>query len=202
MLHFLYFLFDISSYPWHLKGISQPHNIVRVDCGEGGLADCAVFSNWNRYIVVMSGHKVDFIHAIVHVLLHMDANKATSNLIIFSVDSFQYPLLCSKSKHASTAKNHIEKVVGFFSKIDPVLGKKAANAKPSEKASNGASKKNASGGKKRKNDGKDSSDSSPKKKATGNNGSLSLSQREKRAMELLSSYLEECGGELEQVLTS
>eukprot|EP00986_Skeletonema_menzelii_P016251 scaffold14081_cov138-Skeletonema_menzelii.AAC.3 len=76
---------------------------------------------------------------------------------------------------------------------NPVLGKKAANAKPSENASNSAPKKNASGGKKRKNDGKDSSDSSPKKKATGSNGSLSLSQREKRAMELLSSFLEECG---------
>lgn len=122
--------------------------------------------------------------------------------LFFIVQLCTIPLLYSKSKHASTAKNHIEKVVGFFSKIDPVLGKKAANAKPSENASNSAPKKNASGGKKRKNDGKDSSDSSPKKKATGSNGSLSLSQREKRAMELLSSFLEECGGELEHVLTS
>lgn len=125
----------------------------------------------------------------------MNVEMHHDNLIIFYVISLQYLQFYSKSKHASTAKNHIEKIVGFFSKIDPVLGKKAANAKPSENASNGASKKTTSGGKKRKNDGKDSSLSSPKKKAAGSNGTLTLSQREKRAMELLSSYLEECGGE-------
>ena len=111
-------------------------------------------------------------------------------------------LFYSKSRHASTAKNHIEKIVGFFTKIDPVLGKKAADAKPSDNASNGVSKKSTSGGKKRKSDGKDLSESSSKKKATGSNGSLTLSQRETRAMELLSSFLEECGGESQQLCDS
>lgn len=175
---------------------------MRFDFGEGGLAECAVFSDWNRYIVLMFGHKVDTFTMLRGFAPYVDAKMQHHNLIIFFVQLSTIPLLCSKSKHASTAKNHIEKVVGFFSKIDPVLGKKAANAKPSENASNGASKKNASGGKKRKNDGKESSDSSPKKKASGSNGSLSLTQREKRAMELLSSYLKECGGELKHVLTS
>lgn len=111
-------------------------------------------------------------------------------------------LSCSKSKHASTAKNHIEKIAGFFTKIDPVLGKKAANADPSDNASDTTSKKSSSsGGKKRKNDGKDTSVSSPtKKKATASNGSMTISQREKRAMELLSAYLEECGGTMQLVL--
>jgi len=109
---------------------------------------------------------------------------------------------CSKSKHASTAKNHIEKIAGFFTKIDPVLGKKAANADPSDNASDTTSKKSSSsGGKKRKNDGKDTSASSPnKKKATASNGSMTISQREKRAMELLSAYLEECGGTMKLAL--
>lgn len=143
----------------------------------------------------MSGHKVDMCTLLFYFCVKMNVKMHNKNLITFYVVTLKYLHFYSKSKHASTAKNHIEKIVGFFSKIDPVLGKKASNAKPSENASNGASKKNTAGGKKRKNDGKDSSNSSPKKKAAGSNGSLTLSQREKRAMELLSSYLEECGGE-------
>ena len=165
------------------------------------MAEYAFFSDWDRFTVVMSGHKVDIYTLLFYFCVKMNIKMHQDNLIIFYVITLKCPYFYSKSKHASTAKNHIEKIVGFFSKIDPVLGKKAANAKPSENASNGASKKSTSGGKKRKNDGKDSSLSSPKKKAAGSNGTLTLSQREKRAMELLSSYLEECGGEFEQVLT-
>mmetsp|Transcript_18479 Transcript_18479/g.39984 ORF Transcript_18479/g.39984 Transcript_18479/m.39984 type:complete len:1415 (+) Transcript_18479:122-4366(+) len=103
-----------------------------------------------------------------------------------------------KGKHTSTAKNHLDQVVGYFTKIDPVLGNLAIKSKPKpgDTSSDGTSKKNSSSSTKRKNNVKESPDSSPKKKVNvGNNGSLTLSQREKRAMELLASYLEESGGE-------
>ena len=62
-------------------------------------------------------------------------------------------------------------------------------------SSDSTSRKNSSASKKRKNNGQESPDTSPRKKAyVENNGSLTLSQREKRAMELLAAYLEERGG--------
>ena len=70
-------------------------------------------------------------------------------------------------------------------------------SKPEDTASDGKSKKKSSSDKKRKTNGKDSPDASPKKKANVEvNGSMTLSQREKRAMTLLASYLEERGGML------
>ena len=101
-----------------------------------------------------------------------------------------------KGKHASTAKTQLDEVVGYFTKIDPALGNMVIKSKPGDTTPDGTSKKNSSsGGKKRKNNVKESSDASPKKKANvGNNGTLTISQREKRAMELLASYLEERGG--------
>lgn len=103
-----------------------------------------------------------------------------------------------KGKHASTAKIHLGEVVKFFNKIDPILGTLASKSMPGDTPPppDGASKKSSSStAKKRKNNGKESSDSSPKKKANmGNNGTLSISQRETRAMELLAKYLEDCGG--------
>ena len=101
-----------------------------------------------------------------------------------------------KGKHASTAKTQLDEVVGYFTKIDSALGNMVIKSKPGDTTPDGTSKKNSSsGGKKRKNNVKEPSDASPKKKANvGNNGTLTISQREKRAMELLASYLEERGG--------
>jgi len=104
--------------------------------------------------------------------------------------------ISKKGKHTSIAKTHRDKIVQFFTKIDPVLGELVVKSLPGDTSSDNNSKKNSSVAKKRKNNGKDSSDASPRKKANvGSNGSMTLSQREKRAMELLASYLEERGGE-------
>ena len=102
-----------------------------------------------------------------------------------------------KGKHKSTAKSHLDEVVGFFTKIDPILGNLALKSKPGDASSDNTSKKSSSStAKKRKNSAKESPDASLKKKANvaGDNGSMTLSQREKRAMELLASYLEGRGG--------
>mmetsp|Transcript_11453 Transcript_11453/g.21693 ORF Transcript_11453/g.21693 Transcript_11453/m.21693 type:complete len:1552 (+) Transcript_11453:135-4790(+) len=104
-----------------------------------------------------------------------------------------------KGKHTSIAKIHLDAVVGFFAKIDPSLGNVAVNSMPGDTSSDSTSTKNSFTAKKRKNNGNDSPDTTPKKKANvGNNGHLTLSQREKRAMELLAAYLEERGGERAQ----
>jgi len=102
-----------------------------------------------------------------------------------------------QGKHTSIAKIHLDEVVGFFTKIDPALGNLAVKSMPSgDTSSDSTSRKNSSSAKKRKNNGRESPDTSPRKKANvDNNGSLTLSQREKRAMELLAAYLEERGGE-------
>jgi len=132
---------------------------------------------------------------------HFFMFKCNKIVLILELCFFNKKLFCSNSNHSSTAKSHIEKIVGFFTKIDPVLGTKAANANPSDNVSTDSTSKKSTSDKKRKNDRKDVSSSSPnKKKAIGNNGSMTLSEREKRAMELLSSYLEECGGTLQQEL--
>ena len=100
-----------------------------------------------------------------------------------------------KGKHASAAKSNLDEVVGFFTKIDPVLGDFVVKSKPGAAASDGTSKKSTTS-KKRKNDVKESPDASPKKKANGgSNGTMTLSQREKRAIEVLVDYLAERGGE-------
>ncbi|KAL7471338.1 hypothetical protein ACHAXS_013445 [Conticribra weissflogii] len=104
-----------------------------------------------------------------------------------------------RGKHSTRAKAHLDKVVGFFSKVDPILGELVSKSKPSEDSSDGGGKNQTSSGKKRKNSEKDNTNSSPRKK---NNVSsterLTLSQREKRSMEMLATYLEECGGERSQ----
>lgn len=104
-----------------------------------------------------------------------------------------------KGKHASAAKTHRDEVIGFFTKIDPHLGDIVVKSMPEDTSSDGNSTKNSSKARKRKNSANGSEDISPKKKAhVVENGSLTLSQREKRAMELLASYLEDCGGERAQ----
>ncbi|KAL7554837.1 hypothetical protein ACHAWF_018379 [Thalassiosira exigua] len=66
---------------------------------------------------------------------------------------------------------------------------------PADTSSDGNTSKKSSTSKKRKNHVKELDEASPKKKAhVGENG-MTLSQREKRAMELLGSYLVERGGE-------
>ena len=102
-----------------------------------------------------------------------------------------------QGKHASTAKEHLDKVVDFFSKIDPILGDLVLKSKPSENdiSSNDATVTHS--GKRKWSDAEESSHNGhAKKKAnTGSNGSsLTLSQREKRGMENLATYLEERGG--------
>jgi len=108
----------------------------------------------------------------------------------------------SKGKHSSIAKTHLDLVVGHLTKIDSNLGNLASKSKPGDARTNGTSKKNSSeGNKKRKSKAKESSDSSPKKKAKpGNNSSLTLSQREERAMEVLATYIEDRGGMLLDVI--
>ena len=109
-------------------------------------------------------------------------------------------LFFRKGKHTAIAKTHLDQVVGFFTKIDPNLGNLVIKSKPGE--SDGASKKSSSsGGKKRKGGAKDSPDASTKKKANmGSNGTLTLSQREARAMDLLATYLKDRGGRLSFVI--
>ena len=66
---------------------------------------------------------------------------------------------------------------------------------PGDTSSDSTSKKKSSTAKKRKNNAKESPDAPSKKKSNaGSNGSMTLSQREKRALDLLASYLEERGG--------
>lgn len=106
--------------------------------------------------------------------------------------------LYRRGKHASTAKIHVEKVAGFFSKVDPVLGDLVSSSKPSEDSSDSGAKNQSAHNKKRKNNEKDPPDASPMKKSNlSSTEGLTLSQREKRAMELLASYLEECGGKFD-----
>ena len=106
----------------------------------------------------------------------------------------------SKGKYSSIAKTHLDLVVGHLTKIDSNLGNLASKSKPGD--ARGTSKKNSSeGNKKRKSKAKESSDSSPKKKTKpGNNSSLTLSQREERAMEVLATYIEDRGGMLLDVI--
>jgi hypothetical protein len=103
-------------------------------------------------------------------------------------------ILIRKGKHASIATNHLDEIVGYFAKIDPILGDLVVQSKPIDTADS-TSRMNSSSANKRKINSDESTDASPKKKANvGTNGSMTLSQREKRAMELLASYLEERGG--------
>ena len=107
------------------------------------------------------------------------------------------PIILSyrKGKHTSIAKTHINEVVGYFSNIDPILADLVLQSKPTGTATSAASKSNSSSSNKRKPDAAELLNGSPKKKPNvESNGSLTLSQREKRAMELLASYLEERGG--------
>eukprot|EP00804_Cyclotella_cryptica_P003333 CCRYP_012832-RA/>CCRYP_012832-RA protein AED:0.04 eAED:0.04 QI:150/1/1/1/1/1/3/177/1597 len=109
--------------------------------------------------------------------------------------------LMRKGKHATTAQAHLEKVVDFFSKIDPILGDIVLKSKPSEnELYSSDATKNHTGKRKSSEVLDESQNSSPKKKVhVGNsNGSLTLSQREKRGIESLATYLEERGGECSQ----
>lgn len=101
-----------------------------------------------------------------------------------------------KGKHTSIAKTHLDEVMGLFSKIDPILADLVLESKPRDNSTNAAAETNSSTSNKRKPDSNEIFNGSPKKKTNAeSNGSLALSQREKRAMELLASYLEERGGE-------
>ncbi|KAL3821722.1 LOW QUALITY PROTEIN: hypothetical protein ACHAXA_008458 [Cyclostephanos tholiformis] len=104
-----------------------------------------------------------------------------------------------KGKHVSIATNHLEEVVGYFAKIDPILGDLVVQSKPADTAERTSKKPNSSSDTKRKINSDELPAASPKKKANGvTNGSMTLSQREKRSLELLASYLEERGGERKQ----
>ena len=106
-----------------------------------------------------------------------------------------------KGKHLSIAKTHLDEVMGLFSKIDPILADLVLESKPRDISTNAASKTNSSTSNKRKMESNELLNGSPKKKANvETNGSLALSQREKRAMELLASYLEERGGTFASVI--
>lgn len=141
----------------------------------------------------------DFIFlTFLHLVLQLK-EEVTHILLLFTISFFR------KGKHKSVAKTHLDEIIGFFAKIDPSLGNLAGKSMPGSgdaSTSDNNSKKSSSTGaaKKRKNHVKESPDASPKKKANvGNNGTtamvgMTLSQREKRAMELLASYLEERGG--------
>lgn len=123
-------------------------------------------------------------------------NPAGYNQFKTSSHNFNlYQLNCiifRKGKHQSIATKHRDEVVGYFAKIDPALGDLVVKSKPKETA-DGSSKTNGASSTKRKID--EPTDASPKKKANvGTNGSMTLSQREKRAIELLASYLEDRGG--------
>ena len=130
------------------------------------------------------------------------SNTSTNDLISYPL-SFCYIVnipTFRNGKHASTAKEHLDKVVDFFSKIDPILGDLVLKSKPSEDDPTHNSSSNdaaaAHSGKRKSSDAEESSHNGhAKKKANvGSNGSLTLSQREKRGMDNLTAFLEERGG--------
>lgn len=101
-----------------------------------------------------------------------------------------------RGKYSSRAKAHLDKVVGFFSKVDPILGELVSKSKPSDDSSDSGGKKQSSS-KKRKTFERDNTDCSPRKKNNvSSTEGLTISQREKRAMEMLATHLEECGGKI------
>lgn len=117
-------------------------------------------------------------------------NSKRHLIMLIFINCFVY--IFRKGKYQSIATNHRDEVVGYFVKIDPALGDLVVKSKPKETA-DGSSITNGASFTKRKTD--EPTESSPKKKANvGTNGSMTLSQREKRAMELLASYLEDRGG--------
>uniref|UniRef100_A0A7S4VAH9 DDT domain-containing protein n=1 Tax=Ditylum brightwellii TaxID=49249 RepID=A0A7S4VAH9_9STRA len=98
-----------------------------------------------------------------------------------------------KGEHAGKARNHLEEVCRQLSKVDAKLGELAMKSTPPPDHD-----------KKRKQSDKGEVHI-PKKKHVANRHSinntetLTLSQRETKAMEALGIYIEECGGEREQV---
>ena len=135
------------------------------------------------------GHAFYFLYA--SCIIVSIETFVTNPLLLFLIILYNF----RKGEHASTAKTHLDEVVGFLTKVDPILGGMAAKSMPGDTSSDSTSKKKSSTAKKRKNNAKESPDAPSKKKSNvGSNGSMTLSQREKRALDLLASYLEERGG--------
>lgn len=117
--------------------------------------------------------------------------------------NFSYDYI-RKGKHASTAKEHLDKIVGFFSKIDPILGDIVLKSKPPNEVSTSNDATSIHAAKRKSSEVDESQGMSPKKKANveSSNGTMTLSQREKRGIESLATYLEERGGKPVQLIVN
>lgn len=108
--------------------------------------------------------------------------------------------IASKGKQAGAASRHLEHVMALLSKIDPHLAEVASQSVPSDaSAGNSKKRKHAAAG------SSIGGNHIPKKKHHPDrdapspvNESMTITQREKRGMELLRNYLEDVGGAREQ----
>jgi len=153
----------------------------------------SIFSNRTRVFLVGIHELVTIMHRIFEGGVNPAATIKTEHHLMMSIRYQLFCIIFREGKHQSIAMKHRDEVVGYFAKIDPGLGDLVVKSTPKETA-DGSSKTNVSSSTKRKID--EPTDASPKKKVKGTNGSMTLSQREKRAMELLASYLQDRGGML------
>ena len=112
----------------------------------------------------------------------------------YSHKHLYFSFMYSKTKKASQAKKCLEKVKATLGKIDASLAKVADEYIPA----NGDSKNMSTPSRKRKASETTPGSSARKKKKTVNKNS-ELAQREERAMEMLSNFVQERGGQRSQV---
>ena len=154
----------------------------------------SIFSNrYTCFFLVRIHELVTIMHRIFEGGVNPAATIKTEHHLMISIRYQLFCIIFREGKHQSIAMKHRDEVVGYFAKIDPGLGDLVVKSTPKETA-DGSSTTNGSSYTKRKID--EPTDASSKKKVKGTNGSMTLSQREKRAMELLASYLEDRGGML------
>lgn len=154
----------------------------------------SIFSNrYTCFFLIRIHELVTIMHRIFEGGVNPAATIKTKHHLMMSIRYQLFCIIFREGKHQSIATKHRDEVVGYFAKIDPGLADLVVKSTPKETA-DGSSKTNGSSSTKRKID--EQTDASPKKKVKGTNGSMTLSQREKRAMELLASYLQDRGGML------
>jgi hypothetical protein len=126
--------------------------------------------------------------------------------IFFTLTKFIYVHgRTSQGKHKKSARRNLDEVKTFLAKVDAHLAEiaeasgaaSAAGGESSAKNDKAAAATPASGKKRKPSDGGGSKESSKKKKkkaAKEDMSSLTIPQREQRALEQLGTYLEEVGG--------
>lgn len=112
----------------------------------------------------------------------------------------------SQGKHKKSARRNLDEVKTFLARIDSHLAEVAEKSVPSGGSGGGGTASpppmSLTPTKKRKSSDVGSNDTPKKKKASKDdsvsrsNESLTIPQREQRALEQLGNYLEECGGKL------